>query len=115
MHCPFTSEISVKRKHIISITVMCYFYFFMSVITFVGTHPPHPPPPPCPFLSFTHLTAFTQARSALKKEKLPEWFDCNGVAFSIELLEVGRTFSEFCGKTVDDDDDDDTFIKVSKL
>ena len=85
----------------------------MSVIMFVGTHPPHPPRP---FLSFTHLTAFTQARSALKKEKLPEWFDYNGVAFSIELLEVGRTFSEFCGKTVDDDDDDDdTFIKVSKL
>ena len=29
---------------------------------------------------------------------------------------MGRTFSEFCGKTVDDDDDDDdTFIKVSKL
>ena len=75
-----------------------------------------PSPPPRPFLSFTHLTAFTQARSALKKEKLPEWFDYNGVAFSIELLEVGRTFSEFCGKTVDDDDDDDdTFIKVSKL
>ena len=73
-----------------------------------------PSPPPRPFLSFvTHLTAFTQARSALKKEKLPEWFDYNGVAFSIELLEVGRTFSEFCGKTVDDDDD--TFIKVSKL
>ena len=91
---------------------MCYFYFFMSVIKFVGTHPPHPPPP-CPFLSFTHLTAFTQARSALKKEKLPEWFDYNGVTCSIELLEVGRTFSEFCGKTVDDDDD--TFIKVSKL
>ena len=88
----------------------------MSVITFVGTHPPHPPPPPRPrhFLSFTHLTAFTQARSALKKEKLSEWFDYNRVAFSIELLEVGRTFSEFCGKTVDDDDDD-TFIKVSKL
>ena len=110
MHCPFTSKISVKRKHILSITVMCYFYFFMSVITFVGPHPPHHPRP---FLSFTHLTAFTQARSALKKEKLPEWFDYNGVAFPIELLEVGRTFSEFCGKTVDDDDD--TFIKVSKL
>ena len=73
-----------------------------------------PSPPPRPFLSFTHLTAFTQARSALKKEKLSEWFDYNRVAFSIELLEVGRTFSEFCGKTVDDDDDD-TFIKVSKL
>ena len=81
----------------------------------VRRNSPSPPtPPPCPFLSFTHLTAFTQARSALKKEKLPEWFDYNGVAFSIELLEVGRTFSEFCGKTVDDDDDD-TFIKVSKL
>ena len=89
---------------------MCYFYFFMSVITFVGTHPPHPPRP---FLSFTHLTAFTQARSALKREKPPEWFDYNGFAFSIELLEGGRTFSDFCGKTVDDDDD--TFIKVSKL
>ena len=72
-----------------------------------------PSPPPRPFLSFTHLTAFTQARSALKKEKPPEWFDYNGFAFSIELLEGGRTFSEFCGKTVDDDDD--TFIKVSKL
>ena len=81
----------------------------------VRRNSPSPPPTPRPrhFLSFTHLTAFTQARSALKKEKLPEWFDYNGVAFSIELLEVGRTFSEFCGKTVDDDDD--TFIKVSKL
>ena len=81
----------------------------------VRRNSPSPPPPPCPFLSFTHLTAFTLARSALKKEKLPEWFDYNGVAFSVELLEVGRTFSEFCGKTVDDDDDHDTFIKVSKL
>ena len=25
MHCPFTSEISVKRKHIISITVIRYY------------------------------------------------------------------------------------------
>ena len=28
------------------------------------------------------------------------WIDHNGVAFSIELLECGRTFSEFWGKTV---------------
>ena len=28
------------------------------------------------------------------------WIDHNGVAFSIELLEWGRTFSEFWGKTV---------------
>ena len=26
--------------------------------------------------------------------------DYHGVAFSIELLEQGRTFSDFCGKTV---------------
>ena len=24
-----------------------------------------------------------------------DWIDCNGVAFSIELLEWGRTFSDF--------------------
>ena len=36
MHCPFTSEISVERKHILSITVMRYFYFLMSVITSIG-------------------------------------------------------------------------------
>ena len=36
MHCPFTSEISVKSKRIISITVMRYFYFLMSAITCVG-------------------------------------------------------------------------------
>ena len=29
-----------------------------------------------------------------------DWRDYNGVAFSIELLEWGRTFSEFWGKTV---------------
>jgi len=31
-----------------------------------------------------------------------DWSDYNGVAFSIEftLLEWGRTFSDFCGKTV---------------
>ena len=28
------------------------------------------------------------------------WIDYNGVAFSIELLEWGRTFSDFWGKTV---------------
>ena len=28
------------------------------------------------------------------------WIDYNGVAFSIELLEWGRTFSDFRGKTV---------------
>ena len=28
------------------------------------------------------------------------WSDYNGVAFSIELLEWGRTFSDFWGKTV---------------
>ena len=28
------------------------------------------------------------------------WIDYNGVAFSIELLELGRTFSDFWGKTV---------------
>ena len=32
MHCPFTSEISVKREHGILIPVMRYFYFLMSVI-----------------------------------------------------------------------------------
>ena len=26
--------------------------------------------------------------------------DCNGVAFSVELLEWGRTFSDFWGNTV---------------
>ena len=29
-----------------------------------------------------------------------DWADKSGVAFSIELLEWGRTFSDFCGKTV---------------
>ena len=29
-----------------------------------------------------------------------DWIDCNGVAFSIELLEWGRTFSDFWGNTV---------------
>ena len=29
-----------------------------------------------------------------------EWFDYKGVAFSIELLEWGRTFSNFSGKKV---------------
>ena len=29
-----------------------------------------------------------------------DWIDYNGVAFSIELLEWGRTFSDFLGKTV---------------
>ena len=29
-----------------------------------------------------------------------DWIDYNGVAFSIELLELGRTFSDFWGKTV---------------
>ena len=29
-----------------------------------------------------------------------DWIDCNGVAFSIALLEWGRTFSAFWGKTV---------------
>ena len=29
-----------------------------------------------------------------------DWIDCNGVAFSIELLEWDRTFSDFWGKTV---------------
>ena len=29
-----------------------------------------------------------------------DWCDYNGVAFSIELLEWGRTFFEFWGKTV---------------
>ena len=28
------------------------------------------------------------------------WIDCNGVAFSIQLLEWGRTFSDFWGKRV---------------
>ena len=27
-----------------------------------------------------------------------DWIDYNGVAFSIELLEWGRTFSDFWGK-----------------
>ena len=48
MHCPFTSEISLKRKHIISITVMRYFYFLMSAITCVGLAPLPPPPLPLP-------------------------------------------------------------------
>ena len=29
-----------------------------------------------------------------------DWIDYNGVAFSIELLEWGRTFSDFWGKRV---------------
>ena len=29
-----------------------------------------------------------------------DWIDYNGVAFSIELLEWGRTFSDFWGETV---------------
>ena len=29
-----------------------------------------------------------------------DWSDYTRVAFSIELLEWGRTFSDFCGKTV---------------
>ena len=29
-----------------------------------------------------------------------DWFEYNGVAFSIEVLEWGRTFSEFGGQTV---------------
>ena len=29
-----------------------------------------------------------------------DWIDYNGVAFSIELLEWGRTFSDFLGKKV---------------
>ena len=29
-----------------------------------------------------------------------DWIDNNGVAFSRELLEWGRTFSDFLGKTV---------------
>ena len=29
-----------------------------------------------------------------------DWIDYNGVAFSIELLEWGRTFSDFSGETV---------------
>ena len=30
----------------------------------------------------------------------PDWSDYNGVAFLIEFLEWGRTFSDFWGKTV---------------
>ena len=30
----------------------------------------------------------------------PDWIDYNAVVFSIELLEWGRTFSDFWGKTV---------------
>ena len=29
-----------------------------------------------------------------------DWIDYNGVAFSIELLEWGRTFSDFWGKKI---------------
>ena len=29
-----------------------------------------------------------------------DWIDNNGVAFSIQLLECGRTFSDFWGKRV---------------
>ena len=29
-----------------------------------------------------------------------DWIDFNGVAFSKELLELGRTFSDFLGETV---------------
>ena len=29
-----------------------------------------------------------------------DWIDYNEVAFSLELLEWGRTFSDFLGKTV---------------
>ena len=31
-----------------------------------------------------------------------DWSDYSGVSFSIELLEWGRTFSDFWGKTVPD-------------
>ena len=33
------------------------------------------------------------------RSPLHDWIDCNGVAFSIELLEWGRTFSDSWGKT----------------
>ena len=38
----------------------------------------------------------------MPREGSPLWeaIDYNGVAFSIELLEWGRTFSDFWGKTV---------------
>ena len=67
MHSPFTSEISVERKHVLLITVikkMRYFYFLMSVKTCI--RPPTPAPP------FTHLTVLTQERYVRKKEKLPK-------------------------------------------
>ena len=45
MHCPFTSEISVKREHGILIPVMRYFYFLYVRDSCVG--PPLYPPLPC--------------------------------------------------------------------
>ena len=45
MHCPFTSEISVKREHGILIPVMHYFYFLYVRDPCVG--PPLYPPLPC--------------------------------------------------------------------
>ena len=41
MHCPFTSEISVKREHGILIPVMRYFYFLYVRDSCVG--PPFTP------------------------------------------------------------------------
>ena len=36
----------------------------------------------------------------LMRSHFHDWIDYSGVAFSIELLERGRTFSDFWGKTV---------------
>ena len=44
MHCPFTSEISVKRERGILILVMRYFYWlFLSRCRYVRRTPPPPP------------------------------------------------------------------------
>ena len=50
MHCPFTSEISVKRERGILILVMRYFYrlFNVGADRCVGPQPPPPLYPPLP-------------------------------------------------------------------
>ena len=58
----------IKRKHIISITVMRYFYFLMSVITCVGP----PSPPRRPFLYPSHGINARKIRS--KKGKTSQVF-----------------------------------------
>ena len=68
MHCPFTSEISVERKHVLLITVIKKNALFLLFDVRENLH--RSPPPPAP--PFTHLTVLTQERSVRKKEKLPK-------------------------------------------